>query len=524
MADPMPERTPNVLLLVVDACRYDYLGGGTAETPNADALADEGVAFRRAVSPAPWTLPSVTSLLTGKYPHEHGATARRFEMQRGRTVTADLRAAGYRCLHLSPTTWIGDWLPQGRGFHRVEEFTGPAHRYFEAGADVRRLSEGVARGPTWYATVVRRALRTDNPVRSLANAAMYRYREATGDAWRDDVRASERAARVADERFGELAGGASNPSSASSHAANSDDPFFAYVHLMDPHLPFYVPEEFRSPVRPPGCDTYEEECEYLAGLMDDLWAIRLGDRRLSPGELEYLRRRYADEVEYADAAVGTILDSLSRHGLADDTLVVLTADHGEHLGEGEGRTLLDHQTSVGFPLLRVPLVARLPDRFEGGETRDALVQPHYVAETVRALAGLDYDPARSLLAGDRDARREIAVAEYAGVVRSHPPDEVADERLFRPRRTAITGEWKLDAIGDERRARRLDWAANEAEPVPLDAVPDSERERLLDALPVGPAGGGASGARPTGDQPAADDGPRSLPEDVESNLRELGYL
>ncbi|NEU56557.1 sulfatase [Halorussus sp. MSC15.2] len=382
----MGERKPNVLLLVIDACRFDYLRGPKAETPNCDALADEGTDFRRAVSAAPWTLPSVTSLLTGEYPHEHGADSRGFEMDRGRTVTADLREAGYRCLHLSPKTWIGDWLPQGRGFHRVAEFTGPDHRHFDGGADVRRLSAGVARGPEWYATVVRRALESENPALSLANAAMYKYREATEDAWLDDVRASERAARTADEWFAEF--------------ANAEDPFFAYAHLMDPHLPFYVPGEFRSPVRPPDCATYDEELDYLDDLMDDLWAIRLGERRLSDAELDYLRRRYADEVTYADAVVGRILDGLDERGLADDTLVVLTADHGEHLGEGDDRTLLDHQTSVGFPLLRVPLVARYPGEFEGGERRDNLVQTTDVAETIRALAGLEHDPARSLLAAD----------------------------------------------------------------------------------------------------------------------------
>ena len=496
----MGTRKSNVLLVVVDACRFDYLRGPKAETPNADALADDGTDFRRAVSTAPWTLPSVTSMLTGRYPHEHGANSQQFEMQRGRTVTADLRDAGYRCLHLSPKTWIGDWLPQGRGFHRVEEFTGPDHRHFDGGADVRRLSEGVARGPEWYATVFERALRSDNPVLSLANVAMYRYREATEDAWFDNVRASERSARIADERFADLAA--------------RDEPFFAYVHLMNPHLPFVVPEEFRTPVRPPGADSDEEELDYLRSLMDDLWAIRRGDRRLSAAELRYLRRRYADEVEYADAVVGRLLESLSRHGMDDDTLVVLTADHGEHLGEGESRTLLDHQTSVGFPLLRVPLVVRHPERFDAG-VREDCVQTNYVAETIRALAGLEYDPARSLLDGDLDACRETAVAAYEGVVSSHPPAEVADERLFRSRRTAVAGEWKLDAIGGEYRAHRVDWGDNEADSVPLDAVPERVRARLTRA--ISDMTDSASG------DDAAGDGRQSLPESVEANLRDLGY-
>ena len=518
------ESRPNVLLLVVDACRADFLSpydGGVDRTPEIDSLSRDATVFERAVSPAPWTLPSVTSLLTGRYPHEHGATSRGFALDDGRTIVDDLAAAGYRCLHLSPKTWIGDWLPQGRGFHRVDEFTGPRHRRFEGGEDVRALSKGVARGPEWYATVLRRAFASDAPLQSLGNAAAFKLAEATGDAWLDDVRASERAARIADARFERL--------------AEEDRPFFLYGHLMDPHLPFYVPPEFASDARPPGRDTAEGERAYMAGLMDDLWAIRTGDRHLSEAERRYLRTRYADEVAYADAVVGRILDALDRHGLDEETLVILTGDHGEHLGErvvdpaatdadaGDGassgstasygaeRTPLDHQCSIRLPLLRVPLIARLPGRFDA-DRRGEVVQTNYVAETVRSLAGLDHDPSRSLLAADADDRREVALAEYDGVVASHPPAGV-DERVRARRRTAVANEWKLDRIAGRTRAARIDWAANRAETVPVGAVPDETRRALERALDR------AEGARDADREGAAE-----MPEGVERNLRELGYL
>ncbi|WP_247729038.1 sulfatase [Halovivax limisalsi] len=581
--DPPPSE-PNVLLIVVDACRADALGpyGASvfdrrgepgsdashrpAETPAAASLAAGGTVFRRAISPAPWTLPSATSLLTGLDPAEHGATSLRYEYDgdRGRRpLQQALSSAGYRTIHLSPKTWIGDWLPQGSGFDRVDEFTGPDHRRFEGGRDVRELSRGVARGPRWYATVIRRALAADAPLRSLGNAAAFKLSEATGDAWLDDVRASERAVRLADERFAEA-------------AANPDGrPFFMYVHLMDPHLPFYVPADHRTDaVRPPGCDDYADERRYLASLMDDLWAIRTGDRRLSPDEVTYLRTRYADEVRYADRAVGRLLDSLNERGLSDRTVVVLTGDHGEHLGErvvasdsrdgaeatertrdGTERTLLDHQASIRLPLLRVPLVARYPGVFDGGERTD-LVQPHYVAETVRALAGLEYDPSRSLLPDDD--HRSVARASYEGVVRSHPPDGVPTEKLFRRRRTAVLGRWKLDLVVGDRsgpsestattgtvgsagtgdsarfRASRIDWGANEAETVPLDAIPDDVRTRLEDALGTIDAsatddaesadegsGGDAAVDRTGSDAGDADE--RDIPAGVEDRLSQLGY-
>ncbi|GAB3670257.1 sulfatase [Halopiger thermotolerans] len=538
---------PNVLLLVVDACRADALepyggrvfGGDdsrnetTVETPAAARLAEEGTLFRRAIAPAPWTLPSVTSLLSGRDAHEHGATSRNFEYD-GPTLQRELSAAGYRTIHLSPKTWIGDWLPQGAGFDRVDEFTGPRHRHFDGGRDVRDLSRGVARGPEWYATVVRRALESDAPLRSLGNAAAFKLAEATGDAWLDDVRASERAARLADERFAEAADG------------DDDRPFFAYVHLMDPHLPFYVPEPFRTDaVRPPGCDDYEDELEYVGSLMDDIWAIRTGDRVLTADERTYLRTRYADEVRYADRVIGAIVERLEHYGLADETLVALTGDHGEHLAEsvadrtagtrgtgstgdsGSERTLLDHQASIRLPVLRVPLVVRYPGVFEDDD-RDDLVQPHYLAETVRALAGLEHEPSRSLLPADEP--RAVARASYEGVVRSHPPDGVPTVDLFRPRRSAILGEWKLDLLGaapggdrePEYRARRIDWEGNEAEPVSLEDVPDDVRTRLEETLEeIDDGEGRGLGTADGTDADAA--GQREMPAAVEDRLSELGY-
>ncbi|WP_408957584.1 sulfatase [Natrinema sp. 74] len=538
---------PNVLLLVVDACRADALepygdsafgsdgsraAGGPAtadtvsapETPAASALADEGTVFRHAISPAPWTLPSASSLLTGLDPDEHGATSRRFAIDRGRPLQRDLSAAGYRTIHISPTTWIGDWLPQGAGFDRVDEFTGPRHRYFDGGCDVRDLSRGVARGPEWYATVLRRALASDAPLRSLGNAAAFAAAEATGDAWLDDVRASERAARLADERFAE--------------AADGDRPFFAYVHLMDPHLPFYVPEPFRTDsVRPPGCDDYADELEYMDALMGDIWAIRTGDRTLTPDEQTSLRTRYADAVHYADRVIGRILERLRERGLADETLVALTGDHGEHLGErvtepgsggGSGRagdrTLLDHQASIRLPLLRVPLIVRYPGVFEGNERGD-LVQPHYLAETVRGLVGLEYDSSRSLLPGDEP--RPVARASYEGVVRSHPPDGVPTEALFRPRKTAIAGEWKLDRVGEDPstdRARRIDWTATDTHPVSLEAVPDRVRARLEETLATIEESESTEIGTET-DGTGTDDGTgkRDVPAAVDERLSQLGY-
>lgn len=143
----MGEWKPNDLLIVIDACHSDYFRGLSVGTPNMDALA-HGTNFRQAISPAPWTF---SSILIGQNPHEHGAHSQEFEMQDGRTATADFPAGGCRCIHASPKTWIGDWLPQGQGFHHTEEFIRPAHCHVGESADVCRET-AIAKYTGWVSS------------------------------------------------------------------------------------------------------------------------------------------------------------------------------------------------------------------------------------------------------------------------------------------------------------------------------------------------------------------------------------
>jgi len=125
----------------------------------------------------------------------------------------------------------------------------------------------------------------------------------------------------------------------------SDNPFFAWIHLYDPHAPYDAPEPFAS---------------------------RLADP-------------YDGEVAYTDSLIGELLDTLEEQGMADDTIVLVTADHGEALGDhgepGHGLFLYDST-------ILVPLILRLPDRLDGGLEVPAQVRLIDVAPTLLELVGL----------------------------------------------------------------------------------------------------------------------------------------
>lgn len=147
---------------------------------------------------------------------------------------------------------------------------------------------------------------------------------------------------------------------------HSEDRTFVFLHLMEPHLPYKPPEPFRTTA-----------LEWL------------GSDPRRPGA----RALYVGEVTYVDHLVGTFLDGLEAVGLADETLLILTSDHGEEFGEHaeiEERLYNDprkiwgigHGHSQFQELIAAPLIIRFPGRVQAGTKVDSLVQIHDLAPTI----------------------------------------------------------------------------------------------------------------------------------------------
>jgi len=135
---------------------------------------------------------------------------------------------------------------------------------------------------------------------------------------------------------------------------DSRKPFFLFVNYADAHLP-YAP----LPPRDSRYGEAGERARALARRGDLLQATLLGREQVGEGDRAGLATLYDGDLSTADARLGELLDLLERHDLVDDTLVIVTSDHGESLGE-EGR--VDHQLGLMEELLRVPLVVRFPGR------------------------------------------------------------------------------------------------------------------------------------------------------------------
>ncbi|MBN2561213.1 MAG: sulfatase [Phycisphaerae bacterium] len=187
-------------------------------------------------------------------------------------------------------------------------------------------------------------------------------------------------------------------------------PFFLFVNFNVAHLPYKPELQFREKFM-----TRDWAAERIVRAMTivGVWKHLVGRLRLDETDYQIMRELYEGEVATADAQVGALIDALLRRSLLDDTLVIVTSDHGENIGD-HGK--IDHLLSMYDSTLHVPLVVRYPRRFEAGTVNDELVSLVDVVPTVMDVCGLPDDSAppgaeRISLLSLEDLPRSFVVAE-----------------------------------------------------------------------------------------------------------------
>lgn len=413
-ARPAKPPRPNVLLVVLDTTRADYLscyGYPAPTTPHLDRLAAEGTLYRRAFATDFWTLPSHASLLTGLYPGAAGATSETSQLPAAAVTLAErLRQAGYATGAVVRNAWLSEERGFAQGF---DDFV---------------------------------------------------------ESWRGDDEVSE--------LVGEHAAVDAATAWLEEHVGG---PSFLFVNLNIAHLPYTPAEELR---RRFAAREWPPEQLARAQEVQGGWAHLTGTTPLGETDFLLLRELYAAEVAQADELAGRLLDALRQGGTIDDTLVIVTSDHGENLGE---HGLIDHVNSMYDTTLRVPLLVRYPPRFAAGSVVDDLVSLVDVVPTVLDACGLTegLDVTRSL--GRRDRRRRRAVfAENA-----RPLHGIERLRRYFPHFDATVIDHRLRVIRTERHkliwkvgtaAELFDLEADPGETVDLADTRQELRNELLAAL------------------------------------------
>jgi len=433
-----PEPPANVVIVTLDTTRVDHLStyGYDRETsPRLTALAEESVRFTRAWSTSPWTLPSHASLFTGLFPPTHGA---HFDPQASHSL-AD--AIDHPLASRSSAGKLDD------RFVTLAELV--AERGYRTGAFVA--------GPWLEATF----------------GLLQGFEHVDDDI--DDVR-GRRGNIVTDRALEWLAG------------IDADERYFLFVNYFDAHYPF-------DPA--PGFDDYPRARDGFDA--DPLMRKLLdGRRRLSEHEREVLVDRYDGEIRYADEQLGRLLDAVAARPGGRNTLIIVTADHGEAFGEG-GRYF--HTYWLSQELLRVPLVVRYPDRRGAGSSDDSLFQLTDVLPIVAAELSLTLPEE---VEGRPRGERKVA---FADLYRDRLAVSISPQRFDRDLTAAI--RWPLKLVRSDRGDESLARVDGGFE---VPAASTDAAGPLAAALEARPASAHAPLVHPVVD-----------PE-TEAVLRELGYV
>jgi arylsulfatase A-like enzyme len=330
-AHPLPPSgSPNVLLLVLDTVRADHLslhGYERRTSPALERLAARGIRFHQARAAAPWTLASHATLFTGRWPHELNVRWMHPLLNRDvPTVAEYLGTLGYATAGFVGNTFYCSYdSGLNRGFAHYEDYV------FETFDTVRS------------AVLVDMVLKGLNKIGSLLapRFPMVTWLFPEELVPRKFAFGVRKHAEVVNWEFLDWL----------SRRRQPRRPFFAFLNYVDAHAPYMLPLGVEGRVAP-GPRT---EADYL--LLDG-WP-RLDKLRISRAGRDLVRDAYDNCLAYLDARLGELVADLQRRGVLDQTIVIVTADHGEGLGEHE---LFDHGQSLYRTEIRVPLVIVLPAR------------------------------------------------------------------------------------------------------------------------------------------------------------------
>ncbi len=439
---------PNVILITLDTVRADHLpsyGYRRDTAPNLSRLAERSTLFLNAIAPSNYTLPSHTSMFTGLYGSAHGNNLEvegRVLSPSETTLAESLSRAGYTTLAVvANSAFLGKAFGLSRGF-----------QYHDARvcSDPPYLPRNAACWP-WV-------------------SAEPGYRPAGSIEGETDALLRAVAARSA--------------------------PFFLFVNFLDAHAPYESPRSFSRMFDGEGndLDTRAIVEQLSADNNHEHWHVPSSQR-------EHLAARYDGAIAYVDSAVGRLLATLRSLNLYDNTLIIITSDHGEGFGD---KGFFLHGNTVYQELIHVPLIVKFPHQTNAGR-RPEVVSLNDVFPTILDAASC------------RSPHRHDGISWFA----SQPPRRVVLSEGFKAAHVngnggtrltaAISERWKLIA-GEGGAVRYVDLVASPDESITIPRLDESVSARLLESISM------LARMRPQA-SPV-----RPLDREATQRLRALGYL
>ncbi len=442
---------PDIVLLVLDTQRLDRLSCYGCEleiSPHIDELAGDSTLFHCAVAPAQWTIPSHASMFTGVYPSAHN-TVQSFSVLPDTlpTLAERLRDGGYFTAAFCNNPLVGV-VNNGlrRGFQSFLNYSGlMTSRPNQVGVD-RSLFDR-------YRQVFKRFLA--DTISSMQDAFArsdfllnLSFSPLTAPLWQtalsfkgNTARSLHDAAHLLIERDG-VAG---------------DQPVFSFINLMGVHMPYHPAQQFTERFAPHVLRDKTAQ-RYLRHFNSDVfgWYAPLTGS-IDEEDKVTLDGMYNAEVATQDELVGAFLNKLRSSGRLDNTLLIVCADHGEHLGE---KRLIGHSLSLYNELVRVPLIIRDPGSdLPRGTTVEHFVSTRRIFHTALAAARLAGETEEALTlaqssTSDPDSRtvfsEGVPPQNVVQMLHRRRPQETQELGCDQTRRAVWSETHKLIQTGDER--------------------------------------------------------------------------
>jgi arylsulfatase A-like enzyme len=333
------KKRPNIIFIVLDSLRADHVscyGYERNTTPNIDRIAEEGAIFRNAISPGIATAEVHASWFTGLYLSEHGVHSgnRRYISDSLKCLPSLLQESGYDTAGFSCNPFVSKFKGMDRGFSTFKDpdkFDAEWSNKFLDRA-INRFLKSVHFGYLEYSKKYR--------AEKMSEAMMDWFKNRKGD-----------------------------------------DPFFMFSIFIDTHIPHHPPLRYRRKY------LREDISEsMLEKLNSDPVKILSGEVSLNGHEYELLKDLYDANIAFVDGQLQRLFRLLDGSGVLDNTVLIITADHGDQFGE---HGLFGHSLSLYDTLLKVPLIIRYPDQISPGLSCTKQVQTIDLFTTILEIGGVE---------------------------------------------------------------------------------------------------------------------------------------
>ncbi len=364
MSQCCTKKIKNVIFLMLDTLQYNYLGcygNKVVKTPNLDRLARNGFVFENAYSEGLPTVPVRRALSTGRFTLPYGGWQ---PLKHTDTTLADIMWG-----RLIQTALIYDTPPI-----RLPKFG------YSRGYDYVKFCRGHELDHTPFKEVAADpGLKAENftsPAQLYKNGKDGEFIDDASKALHDEIDCFLRLRqdwRSEDDNYISVL--MKECDSWLRNVRHKDKPFFLWIDSFDPHEPWDAPSMFEGKPSPYNPD-YKGNPMLLA-----LWTPVEG--RISDAECEHVRALYMETIELVDKRVGMLMDSLKQQGLWDETMIIVTSDHGQPMGKGEhGHGLMRKCRPWPYEeLVHVPLIMHVPG-IQGGKRIKGFVQNVDVPATI----------------------------------------------------------------------------------------------------------------------------------------------